>query len=245
MEQCMVKTSLYRWEYSTFTSPEDTTVDTLDEPKRQAQNRNIDTSDNNWCMLLQNQVSSLQWQFDNLTASTRLDAAAKSNIKDFINYGYSSTNYLLKRGAAAPILNQYINAMPALDKDIIVYAPVYNYDDKDNMLPTVPGSIYHSYGYLMTSFDVNSVVSSSTSVLSSMKMFTDMPPYMHAIMKVNVPVGKKCLLVPYGLDTTISPVRDQLIFPHDIKLMLLHYGPKQFYDKNKSVMIMTYEFYML
>lgn len=155
----------------------------------------------NTCEELQKQFPSIDWQKHNIVAVTSLSDSDKKLLYDYGSYDYEYMNNVLRNYPDRPArINDIIALMTPLDKEIIVY----RYVNDHSYLPKIPGTIFTSYGYLSTSMNIVHV----------MEAINDIPN--SALMKIIVPSGKKALYLP-------NPREVELLFPHNIQLLLTGY----------------------
>jgi hypothetical protein len=184
--------------------------------------RDIDISLNvkDICEKIKEQIPSKEWQIKNLLTMSNRDLVSEESLKqvsDYGSYSFENMNISLREGWTneSPI-NDTISKMEPLDKDIIVFRYLRRY----KFLPTIPGSIFDSKGYLSTTMDP---LLASNAVCNSIIPFD---ANYGAIMKIKIPAGKKAIYLP-GREK-------ELLLPHDIKLLLTGFSKKKYVCPSKD-----------
>ena len=107
------------------------------------------------CQAISKEYPSVEWQQKNMEAlkSSKITDKQRKTVIDYQGSGYTKQNGELRKNPKrkAPI-NDVINKMPPLDKDIVVYRYVQN---PLTFLPALgkKGGVFHSNGYMSTTFD--------------------------------------------------------------------------------------------
>lgn len=207
-------------------------VKNLKELQIEAINRNIDIDDSfqNICNNIQKQLPSLEWQKQNLLDTSNRNLVSKEEFDDvynYQNYSFSSMNYELRRNPnlEAPI-NNTIDKMKPLDKDIVVFRGIDEYD----FLTLNIGDIFQSNGYFSTSISATLITGGACESNNG------------AVMRIYVPKGKKCIYIP-GREK-------ELLFSHGIILQLTNISYNMYNcltnDKfNTNNQIVLFDFAML
>jgi len=197
-------------------------IETLSELYLHAISRGIDISLNvqDICQKIKEEIPSKEWQNKNLLDMSDRTLVSEESLKDVTDYGSYSFRHMnnsLRLGwtKRSPI-NDIIAKMEPLDKEIVVFRFLRNY----KFLSTVEGSIFESKGYLSTTMDplhtgnavCNEIIPSNST--------------QGAIMKIKVPIGKKAIYLP-GFEK-------ELLFPHDIKLILTKFSNGKFVCPTKD-----------
>jgi hypothetical protein len=158
------------------------------------------------------QLPDAEWQLDAIDAYAKLSRDAQNMIEDYVSYGYEITNTSLRHALADSsrkipqnsglyVIQQSIDKMPPLDKNIIVYRYVHRIKDYNI------GDIDTFGGYLSTSFDDLMISERSCGYDDEMMR----KPLI--IMKIHVPKGTKALYIPSE--------ETELIFSNNTQMKLI------------------------
>lgn len=231
--ECDLYAGTFNYGYiDSFDDIYETGPDSLKDLKYEAINRGINISDSFSviCKHIKNELPSLNWQKQNIFDMSNQELVSEKEFKDVNDYGsytFRTMNENLRKfpDRQAPI-NQTINKMQPLEKDIIVFRSV----DKSEFLPLNVGDIFNSYGYLSTSM--------SSTLITKVRCSSNKG----AVMKIRVPRGKKCIFLP-GKEY-------ELLFPHNIQLQLINVHYNKFYcfkndEFNTDNNVVIFEFIML
>lgn len=197
-------------------------IENLSELYLHAINRDIDISlePEEICQRIKDEMPSKEWQLRNLIDISNRKLISEEEFKkitSYSSYSFETMNDSLRKGwtTVAPI-NDYISRMQSIDKDIVVFRYLIRF----KFLPTAPGSILNSKGYLSTTMDP---LLASNAVCNEIIKFN---PKNGAIVKIKVPAGKKAIYLP-GREK-------ELLFPHDIQLSLISYRKGKFVCPTKD-----------
>lgn len=146
-----------------------------------------------------NTLPSLEWEAENILAYTDVDDKTKRMVENYTGHGYKLINRQLRAGINNTdhlLIQNLIDKMPPLDKDIMVY----RYSKMDDILPSL-GDTTILGGYLSTSIDPNMV---------SYRICETMTPGSIGLMKIHVPKGARCIYIPGSESEFIFSNRSKL-----------------------------------
>lgn len=154
------------------------------------------------CRRIEEIVPSKDWFIQNLKISSTFPPEIKEMISSYISYDYEGMNIRLRHAPQAEaILNDYIDKLPPIDKDIIVVRRL----SRGYPIPSGP---FISTGYLSTSVDY-----------AHPRYAEPREGDRSTYMKIYVPAGTKAL---FG-----SPFEGELIFKHGVVLEVLRRYQKE------------------
>lgn len=154
----------------------------------------LNKTDSEICTAIKEQLPSEQWMVESETI-----ANSSSEIWSYL--WMPDYNKVLRKNPSNPApINDVINMIPPLDKDIIVYRYIRGNDDIFGNLNI--GDIFRSYGYL------------STTVFNCIMQNAYFQSFI--LMKIYVPKGKKGAFMSKAWGN-----QWEIIFPHNIQLKLL------------------------
>lgn len=174
------------------------------------------------CQQITELAPSKAWCIANMTAASHLDDETKIQIRYYVSYGYDRINSSLRHPYFDPNLlrmNQAIETLPPLEKDIVVLRRI---NRKIGLPESGP---FVSLGYLSTSVAYSSYLSRPEIAQQG------------SILRIRVPAGTHALFVPGN--------EEELIFKHGITLDVLAHYKKPVVVKGKEYLLDWYDLQML
>lgn len=173
---------------------------------------------------LMKMLPSMEWQRNVVTRlPPLLNDETYHLLSNYLSNAFIIINERLRNNPTAnALLNNVIESLPAIDRDIVVFRVI------NKSITKLPDKgIFESLGYLSTSIAYYNYAD-----------ILDKKPHKIQLLKIYVPKGKKAIFIP-GHEL-------ELIFPHNIELQVLNRTDKTFVSvKKENITVDLYEMQML